>query len=145
MEYWYSISNKHKWQVLEVNKFVNRDLGVGVKVSTEWKWGTFDLCTEKPLDLDAIRERYGDEDVDLYSEFEDCHVNWLDSGHESLSFWDVDFEGEIEYIGAGELNDLFDEDGLAALDEQEFFEEDAEMFIIDGITIEESENPFPEM
>lgn len=145
MDNWYTLSNTAKWGISEIQKVVNRDLGVGIKIDTNWKWGTFDLNEENPLDIKSAESKY-QEDVDLYAEFDDAQVNYLDSGTEEITFWDVDFTEEIEFDDSDRIIEEWEEEGWNAFDDNGFTEElDPEMWVFGGIKIEESENPFPEM
>jgi hypothetical protein len=139
---WYSINNKSKWGISEIQYVVNRDLGIGIKIDINWKWGTFDIETESKLDIKALEEKYS-EDVDLYREFEDVQMNYLDSGTEDITFWDVDFKQECEFDDGDRIIEAWQEDGWNALYDNGFDDElDADMWIVGGLIIEETNNPY---
>ena len=145
MSNWYTLNNSAKWGISEIQYVVNRDLGVGIKIDTNWKWGTFDIESETELDIKKLEEKY-QEDVDLYREFDDAQVNYLDSGTEEITFWDAEFKEEIEFDDSDRIIEEWEEEGWNAFDDNGFTEElDPEMWVVDGIKLEESKNPFPEM
>jgi len=139
---WYSVENTSKWGISEIQYVVNRDLGVGIKIDTNWKWGTFDIESETKLDTKKLEDKY-QEELDLYCEFDNVQVNFLDSGTEEITFWDVDFKDEIDFDDGDRIIEEWQNEGWNAFDDNGFNEElDPEMWIADGISIKESDNPY---
>jgi len=139
---WYSVENTSKWGISEIQYVVNRDLGVGIKIDTNWKWGTFDIESEMKLDTKKLEDKY-QEELDLYCEFDNVQVNFLDSGTEEITFWDVDFKDEIDFDDGDRIIEEWQNEGWNAFDDNGFNEElDPEMWIADGISIKESDNPY---
>lgn len=139
---WYSLTNKSKWGINEIQKVVNRDLGVGIKIDINWKWGTFDICSETEIDIEKLQEKYQD-DVEIYCEFDECSVNYLDSGTEEITFWNVDFTEQIDFDDGERIIEEYQEEGWNAFDDNGFGEElDPDMWIVGGITLEPSESPY---
>ena len=139
---WYSVENTSKWGISEIQYVVNRDLGVGIKIDTNWKWGTFDIESETELDIKKLEDKY-QEELDLYCEFDNAQVNFLDSGTEEITFWDVDFKDEIDFDDGDRIIEEWQNEGWNVFDDNGFNEElDPEMWIADGISIKESVNPY---
>ena len=139
---WYSVENTSKWGISEIQYVVNRDLGVGIKIDTNWKWGTFDIESETELDIKKLEDKY-QEELDLYCEFDNAQVNFLDSGTEEITFWDVDFKDKIDFDDGDRIIEEWQNEGWNAFDDNGFNEElDPEMWIADGISIKESDNPY---
>ncbi len=139
---WYSVENTSKWGISEIQFLVNRDLGIGIRLDTNWKWGTFDIESETKLDTKKLEDKY-QEELDLYCEFDNVQVNFLDSGTEEITFWDVDFKDEIDFDDGDRIIEEWQNEGWNAFDDNGFNEElDPEMWIVDGISIKESDNPY---
>jgi hypothetical protein len=139
---WYSVENTSKWGISEIQFLVNHDLGIGIRLDTNWKWGTFDIESETKLDTKKLEDKY-QEELDLYCEFDNVQVNFLDSGTEEITFWDVDFKDEIDFDDGDRIIEEWQNEGWNAFDDNGFNEElDPEMWIADGISIKESDNPY---
>lgn len=139
---WYHIESNAKWGISELQYVINPKLGVGIKIDTNWKWGTFDIESETKLNIQTLESKNKSE-VELYSEFDDIQVNYLDSGTEEITFWDVDFKEEIEYNDSERIIKEWHDEGWNALDDSGFTEElDSEMWIEGGFTIKETDNPY---
>jgi len=139
---WYHIESKAKWGISELQYVINPKLGVGIKLDTNWKWGTFDIESETKLDTKKLENEHQDE-VELYREFDDIQVNYLDSGTEEITFWDVDFKEKIEYNDGERIIKEWEDEGWNAFDDNGFTEElDPEMWIEGGFRIKETNNPY---
>lgn len=139
---WYSLTNKSRWGISEFQYVVNHDIGIGIKIDINWKWGTFDVGVPADFDMSKAQEKYQD-DFELYREFEECQINFLDSGTEEITFWNVDFTEKVEYDKSDEIIELYNEEGWNAFYDNGFSEElDPEIWMYDGFEFEKTESPY---
>lgn len=139
---WYSVENTSKWGISEIQYVVNHDIGIGIKIDTNWKWGTFDIESETKLDVKKLEDKY-QEELDLYREFDNVQVNFLDSGTEEITFWDAKFKDRVDFDDGDRIIEEWENEGWNAFADNGFSEElDPEMWIVDGINIKESDNPY---
>jgi len=137
---WYTLTNKSKWGISEIQKVVNRDLGIGIQIGMNWKWGSFSVYSENELDIELEQKKYQNE-VEIYC-FDDCQIDHLDSGAEDFTFWNVDFTEQIEFDDGAQIIEKYQEEGWNALDDNGFGEElDPEIWIRGGISLEPSTSP----
>lgn len=135
----YTICPKWKKSIEETEFYLHEDDGRMVGVTTLWRSGSFDIT---PQDLDEVEQlvialNTDDEVFEPYG-FEDCQLNetW-DGCAEDLSFvtdkWNEEQQEEItEAHEEGEdfINEILESRG--------FYPEDMELFIHNGIMIEEN-------
>lgn len=133
---WYSIENKEKYGVNEIQFFLNKEKNVKLNIDMNWKWGVFYACLESaPISPD--------ETVDIYQYFDEVQVDYLDSGTEEFSFYDIVTGEKLDDEPFKELIELYYDEGVNALYDNGFDEElDPEIWVEGGFRIEETDNPY---
>lgn len=134
---WYSIENKEKWGVNEIQFFLNKEKNIKLNIDMNWKWGTFYACSE-------TEPKSPDETVDIYQYFDEVQIDYLDSGTEEFRFYDIKTGEEVDNEPFKELIELYYDEGVNALYDNGFDEElDSEIWVQGGFKIEETDNPNP--
>ena len=133
MSKWYHISNTEKYGINERQYFINRDKDVMMVIDTNWKWGDFTVNADTPPTSEEV--------IELYENFNESHVDSVESGVEEFEFRTYS-TGEIIEMDNQLIND-YHEEGLNALFDAGFGEEeDPEIYIEGGFNVEEGENPY---
>ena len=133
---WYSIENKEKYGVNEIQFFLNKEKNVKLNIDMNWKWGVFYACLE-------TEPTSPNETVDIYQYFDEVQVDYLDSGTEEFRFYDITTSEELDDGPFKELIELYYDEGVNALYDNGFDEElDPEIWVEGGFRIEETDNPY---
>ena len=133
---WYSIENKEKYGVNEIQFFLNKEKNVKLNIDMNWKWGVFHACLE-------TEPTSPNETVDIYQYFDEVQVDYLDSGTEEFRFYDITTGQELDAAPFKELIELYYDEGVNALYDNGFDEElDPEIWVEGGFRIEETDNPY---
>lgn len=133
---WYSIENKEKYGVNEIQFFLNKEKNVKLNIDMNWKWGVFYACLE-------TEPTSPNETVDIYQYFDEVQVDYLDSGTEEFRFYDITTGEELDDGPFKELIELYYDEGVNALYDNGFDEElDPEIWVEGGFRIEETDNPY---
>lgn len=133
---WYYAENSEKYGVNEIQNFVNKEKGILLKIDINWKWAQFYINHEGDVEIST-------ELTEMYSTFDEVSVDWMDSGTEVFTFYDLKTNEVIEKTD--EFNDLIEgywEEGVNALYDNGYDEEDPELWIVGGFSLETTEPPF---
>lgn len=133
---WYHIQNAQKWGISEIQYFINKETNTGLKIDTNWKWGSFDIGH------DGIVEST-DETVDVYVEFDEPMVNALNSGTDEFIFYNLETGEEYEAKDHDDFINNYHDEGINYLYDNGFDDgDDPEFWIEGGFTIKEIECPY---
>jgi hypothetical protein len=137
---WYNLEPTCKYAINEVFNFVNDEKKVKFVVHTNWKRGTMTVSSEEKLDTNT--EHKFDEQ-DLYGVFDECQIDWFDSGNEEFVFVDLNTGEEIKQTDEHEkfIEQYYDE-GVNFLDDNGYVEDDPELYIEGGVVLEETQDPY---
>ncbi|MDA9993048.1 hypothetical protein N9E09_00095 [bacterium] len=133
---WFHIENKQKWGISEIQHFINEETNTGLRIDTNWKWGSFDIGHHTHIEETS-------EPTNVYMKFDEPMVNALDSGTDELIFYNLKTGEEYDARDYQEfINNYYDE-GINYLFDNGFDDgEDSEFWIEGGFTIEETECPY---
>jgi hypothetical protein len=133
---WYYAENSQKYGVNEILNFVNKEKGVLLKIDINWKWARFYINHEGEIEVFPSL-------TEMYSSFDEVVTDWMESGTEIFTFYDLNTNEVIEDVD--EFNHIIDgywDEGINCLDDNGYIEEDPELWIIGGFTLETTEPPF---
>ncbi len=133
---WYYAENSQKYGVNEILNFVNTEQGILLKIDMNWKWVKFFINHEGDIENTKLL-------TEMYSLFDEIAIDWFDSGSETFTFYDLATNTVIEQSAAfDELIEEYWNDGINAVYDAGYEEEDPELWVIGGMTLQITEPPF---
>lgn len=133
---WYNIQNAQKWGISEIQHFINKDTNTGLKIDTNWKWGSFDIGH------DGVVESK-EETIDVYAEFDEPMVNSLNSGTDEFIFYNLETGEEYDTKDYEDFINNYHDEGINCLYDNGYDDgDDPEFWIEGGFIVEETECPY---
>lgn len=134
---WYVLEPKMKYGINEILNFVNEELQIRLKIDTNWKHGSLLVNLVDNTDVDCETKD------DLYSYFDEITVDMFTSGTEEFTFIDMKTNTEIEKTEEhNKMIEKYIDDGVNFLFEQDYVEEDPEIYITGGFTLLDGHDPY---
>ena len=133
---WYYAASNQKYGVNEILNFVNAEQGILLKIDTNWKWAKFLINHEGDIEVSEFSS-------EMYSSFDEVSIDWMDSGSETFTFYDLKTNAVIEPTPAfDDIIECYWDEGVNKLYDEGYEEEDPELWITGGISLESTESPF---
>ena len=133
---WYHLTNKQKYGINEIQYFANTEKDMLLMIDMNWKWGSFHINQEDPVD--DITEPF-----ELYSEFDEANIDALESGTEEFTFKVISTGEVLDNAAFEEFIEQYYDEGINFLYDNGYEEErDPEFWITGGFALEEIENPY---
>lgn len=127
----YEISTKHKKSIIDV-QYYGKD-GRTIRYETGWRWGSGVITIPDQDDLPWPADPDDNDEINVYEY--DFELDSLDDG-----CWDdIEFPDDIDEQELNRLQELYEEDGIFALEEDGWEEIDSELYFQGPLEIKKIE------